>query len=93
VEVLDEWIRTVLWEHKLPNEEEREGLDVLRCKGLFRTDGGEIYVLQGVREMYDLSPAESMEDSDRAGEIGKLVFIGKGLDDRVRSSLEATVQV
>ena len=93
VEVLDEWIRTVLWEHKLPNEEESEGLDVLRCKGLFRTDGGEIYVLQGVREMYDLSPAESMGDSDGAGEIGKLVFIGKGLDDRVRSSLEATVQV
>lgn len=93
VEVLDEWIRTVLWEHKLPNEEDVGGLDVLRCKGMFRTDQGEIYVLQGVREMYDLSPAESTGDSDGAGEIGKLVFIGKGLDDRVRSSLEATVQV
>ena len=93
VEVLDEWIRTVLWEHKLPSEENVEGLDVLRCKGMFRTDAGEIYVLQGVREMYDLSLTESAEDSDGAGEIGKLVFIGKGLDDRVRSSLEATVRV
>ena len=93
VEILDEWIRTVLWEHKLPNEEDVGGLDVLRCKGMFRTDEGEIYVLQGVREMYDLSPVESTGDSDGAGEIGKLVFIGKGLDDRVRSSLEATVQV
>jgi len=93
VEVLDEWIRKVLWEHKLPNEEGVEGLDVLRCKGMFRTDEGEIYVLQGVREMYDLSPVESTGDSDGAGEIGKLVFIGKGLDDRVRRSLEATVCV
>ena len=93
VEVLDEWIRTVLWEHKLPNEEAVGNLDVLRCKGMFRTDGGVIYVLQGVREMYDLSPAEAMGDSDGAGEIGKLVFIGKGLDDRVRNSLEATVRI
>lgn len=93
VEILDEWIRSVLWEHKLPNEEDVEGLDVLRCKGMFRTDAGEVYVLQGVREMYDLSPAESTEDSDGAGEIGKLVFIGKGLDDRVRTSLEATVRI
>ena len=93
VEVLDEWIRLVLWEHQLPNEEDVEGLDVLRCKGMFGTDAGEVYVLQGVREMYDLSPAESMEHSDGAGEIGKLVFIGKGLDDRVRTSLETTVRV
>ena len=93
VEILDEWIRSVLWEHKLPNEEDAEGLDVLRCKGMFRTDAGEVYVLQGVREMYDLSLTESTEDSDGAGEIGKLVFIGKGLDDRVRTSLEATVRV
>jgi len=93
IEILDEWIRSVLWEHRLPNEENAEGLDVLRCKGMFKTDGGEVYVLQGVREMYDLSLAEPTKDSDGAGEIGKLVFIGKGLDDKVRSSLEATVRV
>lgn len=34
VEVLDEWIRTVLWEHRLPNEGVVEGLGVLRCKGM-----------------------------------------------------------
>ena len=93
IETLDEWVRSVLWEHKLPDEGGTEGLDVLRCKGMFRTDAGEVYVLQGVREMYDLSPAESMQDSDGTGEIGKLVFIGRGLDDRVRTSLEATVRV
>ena len=60
---------------------------------MFRTDADEVYVLQGVREMYDLSLAESTEDSDGAGEIGKLVFIGKLLDDRVRSSLEGTLRV
>ena len=93
VEILDKWIRTVLWEHKLPNEEDVGSLDVLRCKGMFKTDAGDIYVLQGVREMYDLSLAESTGGSDGAGEIGKLVFIGKGLDARVRNSLEATIRV
>ena len=92
VGVLDEWIRTVLWEHKLPQEKDTEGLDVLRCKGMFSTDAGDVYVLQGVREMYDLSLVESIEDSEGVGEVGKLVFIGKGLNDTVRSSLEATVR-
>jgi len=43
--------------------------------------------------MYDLSLVESTDDLDGAGEIGKLVFIGKGLGDGVRTSLEATVRV
>ena len=83
-EQLDEWIRTVLWEKQLPNNPEHE-IEVLRCKGIYVTDDGKQHLLQGVRELYevtDLSVGGEEVPSD-----GKLVFIGRGLTDRVRHSL------
>ncbi|KAJ6620802.1 CobW domain-containing protein [Mycena sp. CBHHK59/15] len=93
LEVLDEWVRTVLWERRLPEDGDSEGasaLQVLRCKGLFILDSGEQYVLQGVRSMYEIT-----EVVPENGEVlgvpvaGKLVLIGMGLDARVRTSLES----
>ncbi|KAI4519409.1 cobW-domain-containing protein, partial [Schizophyllum commune Loenen D] len=91
---LDEWVREVLWEGRLPESSHcrsrrsrGDPLLVLRCKGLFVTTTGERYVLQGVRNMYDLFKAEE----DAAAGVpkeGKLVLIGKGLGEDVRRSLE-----
>lgn len=86
---LDEWIRTVLWENRIPDNDHQTGLSelkVLRCKGLFVMESGEQYVLQGVQSMYDLSLVEG--DVTGIPDSGKLVLIGKGLDDSVRQSLE-----
>ncbi|KIK44349.1 hypothetical protein CY34DRAFT_80001 [Suillus luteus UH-Slu-Lm8-n1] len=86
---LDEWIRTVLWENRIPDNDHQTGLSelkVLRCKGLFVMESGEQYVLQGVQSMYDLSLIEG--DVTGIPDSGKLVLIGKGLDDSVRQSLE-----
>ncbi|KAL1707570.1 CobW/HypB/UreG, nucleotide-binding domain-containing protein, partial [Schizophyllum commune] len=97
---LDEWVREVLWEGRLPESStttppKTDPLLVLRCKGLFVTTTGERYVLQGVRNMYDLFKAEEDaatkdDDGDLAGipKEGKLVLIGKGLGEDVRRSLE-----
>ncbi|KAG8938588.1 hypothetical protein FRC00_014664, partial [Tulasnella sp. 408] len=49
---LDEWIRTVLWEGHLPGTPERT-LEVLRCKGVWQVDDGRIFVLQGVKSLYE----------------------------------------
>ncbi|EPQ54743.1 cobW-domain-containing protein [Gloeophyllum trabeum ATCC 11539] len=99
---LDEWIRTVLWEGTLPASESESlsgNLEVLRCKGMFSCRDGKRYVLQGVRNIYDISEMDGA--SDKAGgrgqdvgvpEMGKLVFIGKGLDEGVRRSLEAVLR-
>jgi len=89
LEKFDEWIRTVLWENRLPGGTEDPELQVLRCKGVFTTDSGEQYVLQGVRSMYEMSRAA--EEIVGVPEPGKLVLIGKGLTDAVRRSLEETV--
>ena len=84
-EKLDEWIRTVLWENHIPGGSQE--LQVLRCKGLLTMESGERYVLQGVRSIYEI---EKLEEQGEIGvsEEGKLVLIGKGLDDGVRQSLE-----
>lgn len=86
---LDEWIRTVLWDNRIPDNDHQTGLSelkVLRCKGLFVMESGEQYVLQGVQSMYDLSLVEG--DVTGIPDSGKLVLIGKGLNDSVRQSLK-----
>lgn len=95
-EKLDEWIRSVLWERQLPGEPPSEGtadLAVLRCKGMFKTTAGKAYVLQGVRNLYDIMEVQEGDEPD-AGvpDLGKVVLIGKGLDERVRRSLVTVVQ-
>lgn len=86
---LDEWIRTVLWESRLPEDSPAEGssLSVLRCKGIFQTYDGVTHVLQGVRNLYEISATADDDVDIGVPDTGKLVFIGKGLDERVRNSL------
>ncbi|KAN0139900.1 CobW domain containing protein [Lactarius tabidus] len=88
-ERLEEWIRMVLWESQLPGhstDDRDRPLEVLRCKGIFGTQSGQTLVLQGVRNLYELEPL--VGDDVGLPEHGKLVFIGKGLGDAVRQSLE-----
>jgi len=95
---LDEWIRTALWENYLPGDDPNPSasnrVEILRCKGIFTSAEGETLVLQGVRSIYEISVVEV--SSDKRGSVGlpdegKLVLIGKGLNGRVRRSLEAVV--
>ncbi|KAI0356428.1 cobW-domain-containing protein [Trametes cingulata] len=86
---LDEWIRTVLWERQLPNRPSGGSgpIEVLRCKGIFVTTDGQLQVLQGVRNLYEISPVEKGEEEMGLPDTGKLVLIGKGLHEDVRRSL------
>ena len=87
MEKLDEWIRSVLWEKEVPGHPTAQ-IEVLRCKGLFVVGEGELHILQGVRNLYEIAKVEG-EAEIGLPDTGKLVFIGKGLDGRVRQSLEA----
>jgi len=87
--LLDEWIRTILWENRLPWDNGNEQLQVLRCKGYFHMDTGEEYMLQGVRSIYELRAVET-QGQISGPSFGKLVLIGKGLNDTtVRQSFES----
>ena len=82
---LDEWIRTALWENEIAGA--AQAVKILRCKGAFTSDRGVHYVLQGVRSMYEISELPA-GDSIGVPSTGKIVLIGKGLDDTARASLE-----
>lgn len=86
---LESWIQSVLWDSRLPDNTEHN-VEVLRCKGAFMTSSGEQYVLQGVRSLYEITKLDEGEAIDQKhGDplVGKLVFIGKGLDDAACTSL------
>ncbi|KAL6302812.1 cobW-domain-containing protein, partial [Sparassis latifolia] len=93
---LDEWIRAVLWENRLPGQssDDSKKLEILRCKGMVFLDSGKMSVLQGVRNLYEFAEVDTEEEADASGipDAGKLVFIGRGLDDRVRQNLEDILQ-
>ncbi|EJU03219.1 cobW-domain-containing protein [Dacryopinax primogenitus] len=81
---LDEFIRSLLWDNVLLSPEGFETVDyeILRAKGIFSADGKE-YILQGVRNIYDINEVIGIEGVRLNG---KLVFIGKGLSGTVALS-------
>ncbi|KAF9267562.1 cobW-domain-containing protein [Marasmius fiardii PR-910] len=94
LEALDEWIRSVLWEGTLPERTGTDEIQVLRCKGLFISETKDQYILQGVRNIYELSKVPPGRDIDLGvPDVGKIVLIGKGLNQEVRRSLEALVNL
>jgi len=93
---LDEWIRSILWENRIPGSTTSDSeVRVLRCKGAFTSTTGIHYVLQGVQSIYEISELETAA-ADNLGvvgipQVGKIVLIGKGLDDNVRRSLDSVL--
>ncbi|GAA5973668.1 hypothetical protein JCM11641_005070 [Rhodosporidiobolus odoratus] len=72
-----------------------EPLDLLRSKGFLRTTDGRSWILQGVREVFDIAevPSSAMNDQEGGREVQpKLVLIGRGLgngDEVKRRFVEA----
>lgn len=74
---LDAWFRSVLWEVEVPCPEADYGtIDVHRLKGRSIRDDGKTFLIQGVREVFEI-----FEDPSNRSEtlVGKLVLIGRGL--------------
>lgn len=78
LEDVDRWLRAVLWDHRLPEQEVASDFEVHRSKGRLLLDNGEIKMLQGVREIFDLTDAPPSSESPPPE--GKIILIGRGLD-------------
>lgn len=96
---LDAWLRSVLWENRLPGSEERGVWEIHRIKGRLPLVSGQVMLLQGVREVFELlDGAEDVTDGEsEAGGAAKIVVIGRGLGGQVgvkllQDSLLAAVQ-
>jgi len=81
-------VRSLLWDGVLPTtlspdtgaSPDKREFDILRSKGFLLTEDGRAWVLQGVREVYEVRQVP--RSAARAGEAElepKLVLIGKGL--------------
>lgn len=77
LEDVDRWLRSVLWDHKLPGHESESQFEVHRSKGRLLLDNGEIKMLQGVREVFDLTDAPPSDEPPPTE--GKIILIGREL--------------
>ena len=97
---LESWLRLLLWENTLlppfPSAlaDPSPPFSIHRTKGLIRCRDGAVKMLQGVREVFDITDLEREgEEAEGAGgggggKEGKIVLIGKGLE---RESIEASL--
>lgn len=79
----NDFLETLLWSGKLPGEGE-DAPEILRTKGLIKRDDGSEMVLQGVADLFELKSVKSSGE-DEVG--GKVVFIGRRVDDRLKAAL------
>ncbi|RPB13862.1 cobW-domain-containing protein [Morchella conica CCBAS932] len=91
LELLEMWLRSLLWEGEVPFPPELQTdksceekgksspLDIHRLKGRISTKDGKQQLIQGVREVFEIFDAPNQEVFDHVG--GKVVLIGRGLSD------------
>jgi hypothetical protein len=91
VEKVDEWLRSVLWDSKLPGSREGETpeFEVYRLKARLPLAGGKMKIVQGVRDVFEIRDAPP---DDEAPTTGKMIIIGKdignvGLEESLLSML------
>ena len=84
---LDMWLQKVLWETEFPHphiETEKEPdpvFQIHRLKGLIYLESGEIKMIQGVREVFEIGETKkTANDAMQAQHQSKMVLIGKGLE-------------
>lgn len=86
----DKWLRTVLWEDKLPGGREHEKFEIHRLKGRIPVVGANLLLVQGVRNVYDVNEGAKTTSEDSSA---KLVLIGKGVGlEGFEESLLATLE-
>ncbi|TGZ82602.1 CobW/HypB/UreG [Ascodesmis nigricans] len=77
---VDEWLRSVCWDMQVPakpDAPEYGEIDVHRVKGRMVVDNKKTAIIQGVREIFEISDHD-IKEADGAGD-GKLVLIGRNL--------------
>ena len=98
---LDEWLRTLLWEEKVPGEVGvgvEAGWEIHRIKGRVLVAGGKVKMLQGVREIFEFIDAADGPDAGgpETDTGGKIVLIGRNiaaLADILQRSLDASLKL
>ena len=84
---LDAWLRSILWDSKLPTlgpgkpihgAEDRK-LEIHRLKARFPLSNGNTKIVQGVREVFEILDCPKSDESAPGASKGKVVLIGRNL--------------
>ena len=86
LDVLDAWLRSVLWDNVLPEQEGAGSrtFEIHRLKGRLLLKDGSEKMIQGVRELFEIFDNPNFESdptTDETYPVGKLVLIGRHLED------------
>jgi len=82
---LDAWLRSVLWDSKLPSVGSVKAyagatnLEIHRLKARLPLSNGDVKFVQGVREIFEILDAPKSDDFTSS--LGKIVLIGRNLQD------------
>lgn len=80
---VDAWLRSVLWDSKLPSPGSGEEVfEVHRLKARLPLSNGEVKIVQGVREVFEIVDAPNLGSSAGESVVAsqcKVVVIGRNL--------------
>ncbi|UNI21717.1 hypothetical protein JDV02_007678 [Purpureocillium takamizusanense] len=92
LEAVDRWLRSVLWDNQLPGRDGENDFEIHRSKGRIVLQNGEVKMMQGVREVFELIDAPDGAPAS-PGQEGKIIFIGRKVGDvDFESSFRRVVQ-
>ncbi|PYH44269.1 CobW family GTP-binding protein [Aspergillus saccharolyticus JOP 1030-1] len=87
VPLVDEWLRSLLWDSKLPivaqkttqeDSPSAKEFEIHRLKGILAIEDGTSRIIQAVRDVFEIRDPEPAEDSKTQC---KIVLIGRGLGE------------
>ncbi|EXK85722.1 hypothetical protein FOQG_10200 [Fusarium oxysporum f. sp. raphani 54005] len=78
LDTVDRWLRSVLWDSKLPEDEKEGDFEIHRSKGRLVFANGEVKMLQGVREVFEINDGPLGDESPKEG---KIILIGRNVAD------------
>ena len=105
LKLLDAWLRSVLWDSKLPvlssagqEDETIPTFEIHRLKGRIMTAAGSFKMIQGVREVFEITNVQEQPEQSGSTGRGKIVLIGRGLSGlpwqaSMATALDATTNV
>ncbi|KAF4345340.1 dopamine-responsive [Fusarium beomiforme] len=76
LDTVDRWLRSVLWDNKLPEDENEGDFEIHRSKGRLVFANGEVKMLQGVREVFEINDGPSGDETPKEG---KIILIGRNV--------------
>ncbi|KAL2105674.1 hypothetical protein VUR80DRAFT_7935 [Thermomyces stellatus] len=92
VEKVDRWLRSVLWDSELPHFPNVAPFETHRLKGRLVLHTGEVKMIQGVREIFDMVDSPERVHIGDSSAQGKIVVIGRHLvPDQFAKSLSTSL--